>query len=585
MSRTALWTTLALVVGPSLLSRSVSAAAYYNNSQEYQSGALGASPTQSFRSVNFSTVALNYNVLPSSFSSSNDSYLFLAPRGTDVSDPTALILTPDGEVVWFGAAEEFGYAQSMAFQTGYYKGQQVITIWDGRFNAAGYGNGFGIILDQSYSLIANLSSNIEGSTLDFHEFYLTDNDTALATVYINQQYDLSSYNVTTTDGSQGWILGGAFEEIEVATGQSLFTWKSLDHVEPSQCYAEPGSTGTDTTNPYDYFHINSIEKDLQGNYLISSRHCHALYYISAQTGAILWTIGGKNSSFSMGDGSAFEWQHDARWRDNYTQISVFDNAATSWESDESYARGLLLNVDTSANSVTLAQAFIPWNQTVSKSQGSMQQLSNGNWLLGWGQTPFFSEYDLSGTLLSSAQFGVGNVQGYRVLSSNWTGYPTTTPALAVVNNASTSQYDIYVSWNGATEVDQWVLTASSNPSSSSATTTTLNQVQKTTFETLISIDQDVAASYSWVQSKAVSSNGSILGFSDWVALNGSTASVPADEAQSSQVTVGTASATSTSQPSSAVSTSSGGSSAASKEVAAEVATVLLLVAGGLVALL
>ncbi|WVQ98406.1 hypothetical protein IAU59_005529 [Kwoniella sp. CBS 9459] len=578
MTPIALWATL---VGSSLTFVS---AAYYNNSQEYQSGALGASPTQSFRSVNWTTVELNYNVLPASFST-NDEYLFLAPRGTDVTDLTALILTRDGEVVWFGAAPEFGYAQSMAFQTGYHKGEQVIAIWDGQFNAAGYGNGFGIILDQTYKPIANLSSNIEGSTLDFHEFYLTDNDTALATIYINQQYDLSTFNVTTTDGSQGWILGGAFEEIDVATGQSLFTWKSLDHIEPSQCYAEPGSTGTETSNPYDYFHINSIEKDLQGNYLISSRHCHALYYISAQTGDILWTLGGKNSTFTLGDGCEFSWQHDARWRDNYTRISVFDNAATSWESDEAYARGLLLNVDTTAKNVTLSQAFVPWNQTVSKSQGSIQLMSNGNWLLGWGQTPFFSEYDSSGTLLSSAQFGVGNVQGYRVLSSNWTGYPTTTPSVAVVNNASTSQYDIYVSWNGATEVVQWVLTGSTGPSSASSSSTTLNQVQKTTFETLFSINQDVAASYSWIQTRAVSSNGSVLGFSDWVALNGSASSIPADDAQSSQVTVGTASATSASPSSSTSSSSSGGPSSASRR--SDVGTTLgaiLIVVGGLAAL-
>lgn len=51
------------------------------------------------------------------------------------------------------------------------------------------------------------------------QFVLTDKDTVLATVYIKEQYDLSSWNVTTEDGTSGWILGGAFEEIDVATGK------------------------------------------------------------------------------------------------------------------------------------------------------------------------------------------------------------------------------------------------------------------------------------------------------------------------------------------------------------------------------
>lgn len=94
----------------------------------------------------------------------------------------------------------------------------------------------------------------------------------------------------------------------------------------------------------------------------------------------------------MGDNTTFTWQHDARWRANQTQISVFDNAATSWESDADYARGMLLDVDTQAMTVELAQEFLPWNRTVSPSQGNVQVLEdgNGNSIVGWGQTPRFS---------------------------------------------------------------------------------------------------------------------------------------------------------------------------------------------------
>ncbi|KIS01865.1 hypothetical protein L804_00119 [Cryptococcus deuterogattii 2001/935-1] len=508
------------------------ARAYLVNSSDYSSGALGAAPVQTFKSVNWTAAEWNFNVYPSADLPSG--YLFIAPRGSDVETPTGIIYTNDGDVVMFG--KEFGISQTMSFSVGNYQGNQAIATWGGQFNGNGYGNGFGLIYDQTYNLIANISSTISDSGIDFHEFSLTDNNTVVATVYIEEQYDLSSWGVTTEDGTSGWILGGAFEEIDVATGEAVFSWKSLDHINPSDCYNDPGSTGVSESIPWDYFHINSVEKDLEGNYLVSSRHCHAVYQISAATGEILWTINGRNSSFTMGESSTFEWQHDARWLNNYTQISIFDNAATSWESDEKMARGLLLNVDTDAMSITLAQEYLPWNQTVSPSQGTNSTHS-------WGQVPFFSEYSSNGTLLSSAQFGVGNVQGYRVLRSNWTGYPRTTPALTVISNTTTNQYDIYTSWNGATEISSWVLYGATSLSGS-ASSSKLNQVNKTTFETYFSLSKDTAASYPWVQARAVSSNGTILGYSDYVSLNGS-GSVAASSTQASATKTGASAATST----------------------------------------
>ncbi|WVQ83302.1 hypothetical protein IAT38_005441 [Cryptococcus sp. DSM 104549] len=541
------------------------AQAYYVDSEEYTSGALGSAPVQTFESVNFTAAAWNFNVYPNSTSSLQSGYLFLAPRGTDVETPTAIIYDANGEVVFHGV--EFGIGQTMAFTTGTYQGEQVMLAWEGSFNSNGYGSGYGLVYDSTYTVIANVTSAIDGTGIDFHEFALTDNNTALATIYINEEYDLSAWNVSATDGTSGWILGGAFQETDVATGDAIFTWKSLDHVTPSDCYTDPGTTGVSENSPWDYFHINSIEKDASGNYLISSRHCHAIYQISASTGEILWSINGKNTNFTMGDGTTFEWQHDARWRNNYTQISLFNNAATSWESDEDEASGLLLNVDQSAMAVTLAQNFLPWNATVAKSQGSMELQENGNWLLGWGQNPYWSEYTADGTLLASVQFGVGNVQGYRAIRSDWVGYPTTTPALAVSTNSSTSGYDVYTSWNGATEVSQWVLLGYTS-TSDNASSSTLNQLDKSTFETHFSLDSNVAASFPWVQTKAVSSNGSVLGYSDFVALNGS-GSVAASESQSSQVTVGTAVASSATSSSATASTSAGSnnlSSGAEKRV-------------------
>lgn len=138
---------------------------------------------------------------------------------------------------------------------------------------------------------------------------------------------------------------------------------------------------------------------------------------------------------------------------------------------------------------------------------------------------------------------MGNVQGYRVLRSNWIGYPRTTPALTVISNSTTNQYDIYTSWNGATEVSSWVLYGATSLSGF-ASSSKLNQVNKTTFETYFSLSKDTAASYPWVQARAVSSNGTVLGYSDYVSLNGS-GSVAASSTQASATKASASAATST----------------------------------------
>ena len=41
---------------------------------------------------------------------------------------------------------------------------------------------------------------------------------------------------------------------------------------------------------------------------------------------------------------------------------------------------------------------------VAESQGNMQALANGDWFVGWGQEPYFSEFSPEGQLLFDAHF-------------------------------------------------------------------------------------------------------------------------------------------------------------------------------------
>lgn len=111
----------------------------------------------------------------------------------------------------------------------------------------------------------------------------------------------------------------------------LFEWRSLEHVPVSETYFQiSNNEGNSSDNPFDYCHvrpsqwltflisssggcrqltsllpsppfacpcitsqINSIAKDLSGNYLVSLRGPSTVYNISSATGEINWRLGGK----------------------------------------------------------------------------------------------------------------------------------------------------------------------------------------------------------------------------------------------------------------------------------------------------
>ncbi|KAJ3878679.1 ASST-domain-containing protein [Lentinula edodes] len=492
-----------------ILSRRALADTTYFQSSDYSSGALGSGPYQTFKSSSSTPSAWNF-VVPYNDSTAGQiesGLVFIAPRGTNVNSPGALIYDKSGNLIWDGT--HFG--QTLTFKVATYKGEPVILLWTGTVAGAGVGFGYDLILNNKYEIIVNFTAaNLNGSLADFHDIEMTSNDTALITAYQPKTWDLSPFNIT-----DGWLLDSIAQEVDPSTGEAIFTWVASDHVDPDSCYASPGTTGTSADNPWDYFHINAVNKDGAGNYLISSRHCHAIYNV-ASSGDIIWTLGGHNSTVTMNDGTTFAWQHDVRWHNQETQMSLFDNEGTAWELDSSSSRGLLLDFDASNNSVSLNKQWIPYNVTVSESQGNVGILDSGNTLIGWGQIPYFSEYNADGQFLYVVQFGVGDVQSYRAYHYNWTATPNTRPSVFVETDGSNTT--VYTSWNGATEVDTWQLSGSTVDSPQLAVP--ISNTSRSGFETAISVT-DTSKNFTYFQVAALNSNKTIIVYSNFTASDGS----------------------------------------------------------------
>src|SRR5437588_984541 len=84
-------------------------------------------------------------------------YLFVGPsvRGTSQAGP--LLLDDQGEPVWFRPISRGLWASN--FRRGHYRGQPVLSWWEGRMTAQGlgwFGRGEAVIVDSSYREVARV---------------------------------------------------------------------------------------------------------------------------------------------------------------------------------------------------------------------------------------------------------------------------------------------------------------------------------------------------------------------------------------------------------------------------------------------
>src|SRR5215211_4371110 len=267
-------------------------------------------------------------------------------------------------------------------------------------------------------------------------------------------------------------------------------------------YIEPPS---DPNYPYDYFHINSIDVDHDGNLLLSARNTWSVYKIDRSTGEVLWRLGGKNSDFEMGYGTRTAFQHDARRHEGGT-ITIFDNGAHPQVHEES--RAILVELDEQKMSATLVRAYSSPQKLISTSQGNTQLLPEGNVFVGWGSQPFVSEFSYDGELLLVGRFPPDG-ESYRAFRFPWSGHPTYDPAVAL-ERLSDEKVKLYASWNGATEVESWEVLSGEHP----GRLVPLGSVPRDGFETPM-----LAQTHSpYVAVRAKDRSGGILGISAPVKL-------------------------------------------------------------------
>jgi predicted MFS family arabinose efflux permease len=428
-------------------------------------------------------------------------YIFLA-NFYDLNHPPLhgqsgpLILDRRLQPVWFKPVPKNVVASNLSLQT--YHGKPVLAWWQGVVtNTGATDSGEYVIVDQHYRPVARLKG-ADGWVLTLHSITIVGNDawvTANKDIPHNLSHYGGAYNGTLTDS--------AVQEYDLRTGRLIRNWDALDHIPLSESYSTLPSNGF----PWDAYHVNSIVLPGDGTFVVSMRNTWAAYKVDIATGKIIWTLGGRHSSFKFGPQATFAWQHDVTVYPGTPLVTMFDDHCCQISSGGTYvsptapSRGLVLKLDTAHRTASVAAQYAQDEGGDADYMGSLEPLPNGNELMGWGSVPYLSEYDSAGNKLFAAILP-GSDLSYRARLEPWVGQPLYPPAGAARRRAGVTT--VYASWNGATQVARWRVLdgASGQPLATSA---------RTGFETAIPVN--AAASAQAFEVQALDARGRVLGTS------------------------------------------------------------------------
>lgn len=371
-------------------------------------------------------------------------------------------------------------------------------------------SGSGVILSNDYEVKRKLPLRSDLGAFDIHEFKIRDDGkTALVTLYLTHEITLEDFGRPENKTA---LLSGGFAELDLSTAQVIHEWDSFNHIPLPETVHYGVNSPVEGPPGWDYVHINSVDKNDKGDYMISTRFTNTIYLISGKDGHIIWRLGGRKSDFVQDFN--FSKQHDAKFIEfNGTRhvISFLNNASDEEFSEETVSAAMIVELDTGVTPMT-ARVIRRYNRPdngLSRLRGNTQLLPNDNVFVCWSQGGYISEFSPEGKHLFSAQFTLPRFSTYRAYKFEFTGRPRAPPdivASVTGTDASNLVTTFWISWNGATDVAWWHIYAQASEFDNPVL---IDKTPRTDFEIMY-----IASGYlDWVSAEAVDSRGHILGTS------------------------------------------------------------------------
>ena len=375
--------------------------------------------------------------------------LFVTPSGTGSRGNGAAILDNHGHLIWYDPVDA---PQVDNLEPVTYEGQPILAFYEGT-QLGGHGQGEYVLMNEHYQVVSYIRAG-DGDEADLHELTITPQNTALVGSYVPVEMDLTADGGLADQVVEDYVV----QDIDIATGNVLFSWDSLSHVPVTDSDYPIPTDGS----AFDYFHGNSIALTSDGNLLISGRNVSAVYDVSISTGAINWELGGKQSSFTLEPAGQhwFCYQHFAR-QPEANVVTVFDDGGLGPAAcPEHKSRALTLSLNLASHTATVTRA-LPHSPALQASfVGSNQTLPNGDALVSWGELEKITEFSPAGR--PNFEMSLSGLT-YRALRAPWTGTPYYPPAIATAKGSG-SAVTVYASWNGDTQVASWQILAGDSAS-------------------------------------------------------------------------------------------------------------------------
>jgi hypothetical protein len=267
---------------------------------------------------------------------------------------------------------------------------------------------------EEHSLDGSLVRTVAGvgAPMDFHEFVVLPNGDYVFPVGKLRRATWCIQNGTFNGVCMNGDVWDALIQEVTPAGSLVWQWDAMDHIPVSETDPQwwslifgPSPLGVPG---YDTYHLNSIEPDGAGGFVVSFRHLDAVYDIDQATGNIKWKLGGSQRPESLtilndsGIGPGFGGQHDARILSDGT-LTLHDNGTGRGRAP----RAVRYLIDPVAQTATLIEQVTDSTAPGSFCCGSARRLPGGDWMMSWGGDSVVTELSATNTPVFRLVFDSG----------------------------------------------------------------------------------------------------------------------------------------------------------------------------------
>ena len=202
--------------------------------------------------------------------------------------------------------------------------------------------------------------------------------------------EVRTMNLSALGGKANAQVTGTTVQHVSATGELLLEWSPFDHFDIADL-----DSATRSASIVNWTHGNSLDRAADGNILVSFRNLGEITKIDAQTGTVLWRLGGKRSFFVF-EGTpapAFSGQHNVRSCASGV-VLLLDNVG-----DSAASRAERYVIDEPNWTARLDRSMGSTPGVTTLIGGSVQELPGGRTLVSYGTAGRVEEYDASGQVV------------------------------------------------------------------------------------------------------------------------------------------------------------------------------------------